>query len=235
MRPVPVVCCVEVGKTFEVDGEVSTALTRVTFTVRAGQFVFLTGPSGAGKTTLAKLLYGEYRADEGEIKVCGEDLAHPHHNDLAQLRRRLGVIPQELHLVERRSLLDNVLLPLLFTGVKRREAIARAEAELDRVGLVAKRKHSIRELSGGEKQFVSLARALVARPTLIVADEPTANLDRELADEFFRLLGEAHAAGAAVVVATHDRRRVETSGHATLSLADGRIAAVRGEIEATVR
>lgn len=208
------------------------ALDRVTFTVPEGSFIFLTGPSGAGKSTLVKLIYAELLPTSGEMYVCGRDLARLKRRHLVALRREIGVVHQDFHLIARKSAHDNVALALEVAGVGRREALERAEEALDTVRLTHHRLTPAVALSGGEKQRVALARALVIRPRLIVADEPTGNLDPELSDEVFSLFERANARGTTVVVATHDHNRIESSGRPVLFLQEGRVAGTRGFGEA---
>lgn len=204
------------------------ALDHVTFSVPEGAFLFVSGPSGAGKSTLVKLLYAELTPTTGELYVCGRDMARLKRRHLVELRRTIGVVHQDFHLLGRKTALDNVALALEVAGVGRREALERAEESLDTVRLTHHRHTPVVALAGGEKQRVALARALVIRPRLVVADEPTGNLDPELSDEVFSILERANARGATVLVATHDRTRIDRSGRPVLYLKGGRVAGTRG-------
>lgn len=204
------------------------AIEELTFTVPEGAFILITGPSGAGKSTLVKMLYAEVPPSSGELFVCGRDLTCLNHRRLVALRREVGVVHQDFHLIGRKSARDNVALALEVSGVGRREALERADEALDTVRLTHHRNTIAVALSGGEKQRVALARALVVKPRLIVADEPTGNLDPELSDEVFALLDRACERGATVIVATHDHHRIESAGHPVLYLEHGRLVGTRG-------
>lgn len=211
------------------------ALDGITFTLAAGAFVFIAGPSGAGKTTLLRILAAELRPEAGEIFVLQRDLRRLKRRHTPLFKRELGLIHQEARLIETLSARDNVALALEAAGGGRREALDRAAAELERVGLAAAGTTRAAALSSGEKQRVALARALVRQPRLILADEPTGDLDPELADEVFRLLDEERRRGATVVVASHDRHRIEAERAAVIFIEAGRIRAVRGDVEARIQ
>lgn len=210
------------------------ALESITFAIPAGGFVFLTGPSGAGKSTLVRILYGERVPDSGEAVVAGRNIGRLNVKELALLRREVGVVHQEFHLIGRMSSLENVILPLTFAGIPRKEAKRRAEEALDEVGLFDRRNLVACELSGGEKQRTTVARALVMNPKVIVADEPTGNLDPGFSDEIFKIFERYHEEGGTVLIATHDIRRVDTSPHAALYLEKGRIVSSRGDVEVMI-
>lgn len=227
----PIIRLEEVTKDFDNDyaaDEERLALDHVSFTVPEGAFLFVTGPSGAGKSTLVRLLYAELRPTTGVMYVCGHDIARMKRSKLVELRREVGVVHQDFHLIGRKTALDNVALALEVAGVRRREALERAEEALDQVRLTHHRHTAAIALSGGEKQRVALARALVVRPRLIVADEPTGNLDPELSDEVFSILDRVNARGTSVLVATHDRSRIDRAGKPVLFLQSGRVAGTRG-------
>ncbi len=205
------------------NGRVSVqALEGVSLTVRAGEFVALVGPSGCGKSTLLNLISAVDRPDAGRVVVCGTDLAAAREADLTRLRRRsIGVVFQAFHLMPNLTASENVALPLALDG---RRDDARVARLLDRVGLGARGDHYPSELSGGEQQRVAIARALANGPHLVVADEPTGNLDSHTGVEILDLLGELHRAeGTALVVATHDDR-VAARADTVCALRDGRLA-----------
>ncbi len=179
-------------------------LDKLSLHIKAGQFVFLTGPSGAGKTTFLRLLYGAELPSQGTLKVGGASLGGLSPRKIPQLRRKLGIIFQDFRLVSGRTILENVAWPLHLAGSSTRQAGQAAWQMLAKVGLQDKAGSLARDLSGGEQQRVAVARALVTRPPLLLADEPTGNLDPENAREVMSLLLEAHGQGATVLVATHD-------------------------------
>ncbi|HVG93139.1 MAG TPA: ABC transporter ATP-binding protein [Planctomycetota bacterium] len=186
------------------DGRRIDALRPVDLVVRRGAWVTVTGPSGAGKTTLLWLLAGLDRPTSGRVRLAGEDIQDASEGRLARLRRRLGLVFQDAPMLRRMTAWENVACPLVPRGVAASERRARALALLGRVGLEDRSEARPEELSAGERQRVGVARALVADPEILIADEPTSQLDRASAERVVRVLREAHAAGATVVVATHD-------------------------------
>ncbi len=180
------------------------ALTEVSLNVPAGQLLFLTGPSGAGKSTLLKLVAAIESPSTGSVVVGGQDISRLHRSALPYLRRKLGLIMPAQRLLAERNVLANVMLPLQVAGEATREAGKRAMAALERVGLAHKAQQAPATLSGGEQQRAMVARAIVHRPQLILADEPTANLDREAARQVMDLLRAFNQAGVTCVIATHD-------------------------------
>ncbi len=185
-------------------GRQAPALERVDLHVPPGQFVYLTGPSGAGKTTLLRLLFAAEAPSSGTVKVGGADLGRLRQSQIPVLRRKVGVIFQDFKLIQGRSVFENVALALRVAGINGRQLPSRVEEMLRRVGLWEQARTLAGDLSGGEQQRVAVARALVGRPPLLLADEPTGNLDPESAREVMRLILEAHGRGATVLVATHD-------------------------------
>ncbi len=199
------------------------ALHDVSLEVHRGELVFLTGPSGAGKTTLLELLFAAEQPSEGQILVLGRNVARLGAGAVPALRRRVGVVFQSFKLLEDRTVEENVRLALDVIGVPRREARARVFQMLKSVGLQHRRFHHPLSLSGGEQQRVALARALVNEPEILLADEPTGNLDPELTIEIMDLIVSASTRGTTVMVATHDLSLVERYGKRVLRLEDGRI------------
>jgi putative ABC transport system ATP-binding protein len=201
------------------------ALRDVDLEVRAGEFLAIVGPSGSGKSTLMHLLGCLDRPDEGRYLLDGLDVALLDDNGLAQLRSlAIGFVFQSYNLLPRTTALENVAAPLLYQGVKRRERLDRARAELERLGLGDRLQHVPTELSGGQQQRVAIARALVTQPSLILADEPTGNLDSSSGAEVLALLKALHAEGATIILITHDAE-VAAAAARTVSIHDGRLAA----------
>ena len=185
------------------------ALHDLDFEIAAGQMVFITGHSGAGKTTLVKLMAAVEKPTSGSLVVNGQNLSALRRSALPYLRRHLGLVFQDQKLLFDRSALDNVLLPLEIVGLPRREAVRRAQAALDKVGLLARERAMPIALSGGEQQRLAIARAVVNRPSVLLADEPTGNLDAESARDILEIFADFHRVGVTVVVATHDQSWVE--------------------------
>ncbi|MES2742831.1 MAG: ATP-binding cassette domain-containing protein [Pseudomonadota bacterium] len=192
-------------------GPDALALREVTLTVSKGELVFLAGPSGAGKSTLLKMIAAMERPSSGSVLVNGQDIGKIKHASVPFLRRNLGLIFQQQRLLNDRSLLANVMLPLLVTGASKTQAEQRARAALDKVGLLERALARPLALSGGEQQRVSIARAIVNRPQIILADEPTANLDRASADKVLDALKAFHAAGVTCMISTHDEQVLDTA------------------------
>lgn len=199
------------------------ALHDVSLEVGKGELIFLTGASGAGKTTLLKLLFAAERPSEGQILVRGRNIGRLREAAVPSLRRRIGVVFQDFKLLPRRTIEENVRLALDVTGTPRREARARVFRVLKQVGLQHRRFHHPLSLSGGEQQRVALARALVNEPEILLADEPTGNLDPELTIEIMDLIANASTRGTTVLVATHDMSVIERYGKRRIRLEGGRI------------
>ncbi len=199
------------------------ALSKLTFHIARGEFAFLTGHSGAGKSTVLKLMYGEERPSEGDIRVAGFAVPRLSNREVPKLRRRIGIIFQDFRLLEDRTAAENVAFALEVTGARRDVIPARVARVLDQVGLAMKSDAYPQQLSGGEQQRVAIARALVNDPTVLLADEPTGNLDERATRGVFQLLHDINAAGTVVVMATHDLDLVRTSGNRVLELRDGRL------------
>jgi cell division transport system ATP-binding protein len=180
------------------------ALSEITLEVAQGELAFLAGPSGAGKSTLLKMIAALERPSAGTITLHGQDIGRIKRSGLPYLRRKLGLIFQQQRLLEDRDILSNVMLPLLVTGTAKAEAEKRARAALDKVGLLDKVASEPLSLSGGEQQRVAIARAIVNRPQVILADEPTANLDRASANKVLDALKAFNEAGVTCLISTHD-------------------------------
>jgi len=200
------------------------ALHDVSLEVSRGEFLFLTGASGAGKTTLLELIFAAEVPSEGQILVLGRNVARLGAGAIPALRRRVGVVFQDFKLLQERTVEENVRLALDVVGTPRREARSRVFAMLKAVGLQHRRFHHPLSLSGGEQQRVALARALVNEPEILLADEPTGNLDPELTIEIMDLIVKASTRGTTVMVATHDHSLIERYGKRVLRLDAGRIA-----------
>jgi cell division transport system ATP-binding protein len=200
------------------------ALDNISFSLKRGEFAFLTGSSGAGKSTLLKLIHMEERPTDGEVLVGTTSSIRLKRGEVAQLRRRLGVVFQDFRLLETRTVEQNVGFALEVTGTPRPAIPAKVTRVLAQVGLSPKAKAFPTELSGGEQQRVAIARALVNDPFLLVADEPTGNLDERSTRSIFQLLKDISAAGTAVMMATHDLDLVRKSNYRNIELDHGRIA-----------
>jgi len=200
------------------------ALRGISVTVERGEFVYLTGPSGAGKSTFLRLLYRAEVPDFGRVVVNGHDLAALHHRAVPDFRRRLGVVFQDFKLLRRRTIGENVTFGLSLLGLSDREQQRRAYLALKQMGLQHRFNAMPVELSGGEQQRVAIARALVLQPDLILADEPTGNLDPERSHELMELFKTINYQGTTVVIATHDRSLIEAHPARTLFLERGTVA-----------
>jgi cell division transport system ATP-binding protein len=201
------------------------ALRGVSFTIADGEMVFLTGPSGAGKSSILKLIGLLERPTRGQVFVGDQNTASIGPRGIPQFRRRLGMVFQDHKLLHDRPVADNVALPLIIAGLPQREIDKRVRAALDQVGLLDKETSRPLELSTGEQQRVGIARAVVGKPRLLIADEPTGNLDPELALEIVRLFKRFNDVGVTVVVATHDLTLLDRLGVRRIVLGDGRIVA----------
>ena len=187
----------------------AVALREVSLTIARGELVYLAGHSGAGKSTLLKMIAAIERPTGGAVLVNGQDIGKLGKAGVPFLRRNLGLIFQQQKLLNDRSILANTMLPLLVTGAARAEAERRARAALDKVGLLDRARALPLELSGGEQQRVAIARAIVNRPQIILADEPTANLDRASADKVLDALRAFHSVGVTCMISTHDELMLE--------------------------
>ena len=199
----------------------AVALKDVSFQINKGEFVFLTGHSGAGKSTILKLLFGEQRPTGGEARVSNFLVNTLKPDDVPRLRRRLGIVFQDFRLLDGRTASENVAFALEVTGARADTMPARVMRVLTQVGLAAKARAYPRELSGGEQQRVAIARALVNDPPVLLADEPTGNLDERATRGVFQLLREINSGGTVVVMATHDLDLVRQTTYRTIELRDG--------------
>ncbi|HEY9737061.1 MAG TPA: cell division ATP-binding protein FtsE [Trichocoleus sp.] len=201
----------------------SIALRNVDLQINKGDFLFVTGPSGSGKSTLLKLLYGQERPTTGSIIVSGEDISRLRGDNLAMLRRRIGVVFQDYKLIPRRTVAENVAFVLWAQGFTRKEIHRRLWPTLKMVGLQGKAQCFPDELSGGEQQRVSIARAVVSTPPLLLADEPTGNLDPDNSMQVIRILKKLNSIGITVIVTTHDEQLVRMSNNPVVQLREGNL------------
>ena len=199
------------------------ALKHVSLVIPKGSITFLTGHSGAGKSTLLKLISLSEKSTRGQVLVEGEDLATFRGNKIAYHRRKIGRVYQDHKLLIDRTVEDNVALPLIVSGASNEECRRRSRAALDKVGLLQMSKRYPASLSAGEQQRVGIARAVVGRPQIILADEPTGNLDPDLADEIMSLFFLFNQLEVTVVIATHDHRHLQREGVGLLALKNGQI------------
>ena len=199
------------------------ALSQVSFQLAPGEMAFLTGHSGAGKSTLLKLIALIERCTHGEIIVGDQVLNKMTSNHIPYLRRHLGIIFQSPQLLFDRSVFDNVALPLVIMGTRYQDIRRRVRAALDKVGLLLKERCYPKVLSGGEQQRVGIARAIVHKPRLLLADEPTGNLDPDLSLEIMQLFTQFNQVGVSVLIASHDLQLIEQMQHRLLTLVNGRL------------
>ena len=201
------------------------ALAGVSFAIEDGEMAFLTGHSGAGKSSILKLIALIERPTRGQVFVGDQNTAAIKPRGIPQFRRQIGVVFQDHKLLLDRPIADNVALPLIIAGTPKREIDKRVRAALDQVGLLGKEMSRPLELSAGEQQRVGIARAIVGKPRLLIADEPTGNLDPELALETMRLFKRFNEVGVTVVIATHDVHLIDQFGARRIVLGDGRVEA----------
>lgn len=206
------------------------ALANLSFSLERGEFAFITGHSGAGKSTLLKLILGIERPSGGRLIVNGADLGALTAKDLPAHRRQIGTVFQDHQLLNDRSVFDNVALPLEISGFDRRDSQRRVRAALDTVGLLSKEKLNPAALSGGEQQRVGIARAVVNTPKLILADEPTGNLDPALSAEIMEVFARFMSVGVTLLVASHDTALIQSLGYRTLTLEQGKLKQDSAEI-----
>ena len=202
------------------------ALKNVSFEIEKGEFVFLSGPSGAGKTSLFRLISGYDRLSSGEAHVLGQDISELTAATIPFFRRKIGVVYQDFKLLKDRTVADNVALPLVVRGDRPMQMARRVDEVLDWVGLAFKKASLPDELSGGEQQRVAIARALIHHPGILIADEPTGNLDEHLSFEILKLLESVNAQGTTVFVATHDAQLIRSKSCRVIKIRDGQIGNV---------
>jgi cell division transport system ATP-binding protein len=203
------------------------ALVDVSFIIKKGAFVFVTGPSGAGKSTLLKLMYRWESYDKGQVLVNGINVGKLKFNKLWQLRRHIGVVFQDYKLLPGKTILENVAFVLEIVGAEKKTIRYKAWEALKNVGLSHRKDSYPMELSGGEQQRVAIARALVNNPDILLADEPTGNLDPDMASEILHLFEKANANGTTVVLATHSQNILREGNHAVITLKRGKIVDTR--------
>ena len=211
---------VNVSKRYAETGDV---LRNISFHLQRGEMAFLTGHSGAGKTTLLRLIAVMERSSRGQILLDGQDLSLAKESQLPDIRRKMGFIYQDYKLLHDRTVFDNVALPLVIAGYGHHEVTRRVRAALDKVSLTGKEKKYPLALSGGEQQRVGIARAVVNKPPIIIADEPTGNLDPDLSEEIMFLFGQFQRVGVTILIASHDISLITQLNHRVLKLDHGQL------------
>lgn len=199
------------------------ALSNVDLEINKGEFLFLTGPSGSGKTTLFRMITAFDMATSGKLFVEGYDLSRINQNEVPYLRRKIGVVFQDFRLLKGRTIFENVALPLQIKNERASYIQRRTNEVLDQVGLIYKAKSFPEQLSGGEQQRVAIARAIIHKPGILIADEPTGNLDPHLSEEIMDLLTKVNSQGTTVVVASHDHEMVRRRARRIIQIQSGRI------------
>ncbi len=199
------------------------ALSNIDLEIHKGEFLFLTGPSGSGKTTLFKMISAFDHATSGKLFVEGYDLSRINQKDVPYLRRKIGVVFQDFRLLKGRTIFENVALPLMIKNERNSYVQKRTEEVLDQVGLIYKAKNFPEQLSGGEQQRVAIARAIIHQPGVLIADEPTGNLDPELSEEIMDLLVKVNSQGTTVFVASHDHDMVRKRARRVVAIQSGKI------------
>ncbi len=200
-----------------------TALDEISFSVEKGEFLFITGPSGAGKSTLLNLIFRAEKPTSGEIYFEGRPLSSYARKEIPFLRRKIGVVFQDFKLLENRTVFENVAISLEIQGVSEGEIRRRVLKILERLGLSGRETQPVRQLSGGEKQRVALARAVINRPRLLLADEPTGNLDSRRTEEVMEIFEDLNAEGTTIILATHDEALYVERHRRVLVLDQGRL------------
>jgi putative ABC transport system ATP-binding protein len=220
-----IVRATDLARVYPTGATAVSALDGVTLDVRRGEFLAVMGPSGSGKSTLLNIIAGLERPTRGTVVVDGADLATLDERALARYRRdKVGMIFQAFNLLPRYRVVENVALPLVFAGIERERRLARARAVLERLGMGPRADHRPSQLSGGEMQRTAIARAIVTEPQVLLADEPTGNLDSANGEALLALLSELHARGQTVVLVTHDAA-IAARAQRVVRMRDGRIVA----------
>ncbi|MBI0130571.1 cell division ATP-binding protein FtsE [Snodgrassella sp. W8124] len=202
-----------------------TALKNLSFSINKGEMIFIAGHSGAGKSTILKLISGIVKPTKGKVWLNNQDLGRLNDNQLGYLRQHIGIVFQDHKLLFDRNVLQNVMLPLRITGYERKQAERRARIAIEKVGLSGRELADPITLSGGEQQRLCIARAVVHQPSLLIADEPSANLDRAYALDIMELFKTFHEAGTTIMVAAHDETLMADYGHRIIRLQEGRLYA----------
>lgn len=220
----PLITLKDIGRKYVIGTEIIHALKSVSLTINKGEFVALMGPSGSGKSTLMNILGCLDTPTKGEYILNGINVSHMTDNQLAEVRNEeIGFVFQTFNLLPRNTALDNVALPLVYAGVGKEKRQARAKTSLENVGLGNRVDHKPNELSGGQRQRVAVARALINNPSIILADEPTGNLDPDTSEEIVMLLKQISQSGTAVVIATHDYHIIRTFPSRIIKCENGKV------------
>jgi len=213
-----------VTRTYKLGDEVLNALDGVNFSVNEGEFLAITGPSGSGKSTLANIIGGLDHPNSGTVTVDGSDLSHTRDSKLSEYRNaHIGFVFQSFNLQGNNTALENVMLPLVFARMKNKDRKVRARECLEAVGLGDRVKHKPSQLSGGQRQRVAIARALAGKPKIIIADEPTGNLDSAKGEEIMKLLKDLNKQGITLLIITHDMNVAKQAGR-VVEIRDGKIS-----------
>lgn len=219
----PIIEMRDITKTYHIGGEDVHALDHASLTIREGEFVAIIGPSGSGKSTLMNIIGCLDVADSGEYLLDGQAIEKYSDDELAKIRnRKIGFIFQSFNLLSRMTAQENIELPLIYQGIGTGERHARAQEAIERVGLSARAKHKPTELSGGQQQRVAVARALATKPTLLLADEPTGNLDSRTGNDIMKLFCELNEAGNTIVLITHSEK-IAAQAQRRIRIMDGRV------------
>ncbi|MCD8740172.1 ABC transporter ATP-binding protein [Mucilaginibacter roseus] len=219
----PLITLTDIGRRYVIGSEVIHALKSVSLTINKGEFVALMGPSGSGKSTLMNILGCLDTPSKGEYVLNGINVSHMSDDDLAEVRNsEIGFVFQTFNLLPRNSSLENVALPLVYAGISKADRLARAHKALENVGLGHRVDHKPNELSGGQRQRVAVARALINNPSIILADEPTGNLDTKTSIEIMGLIEDIHARGNTIILVTHEED-IAQHAHRIVRMRDGLI------------